>query len=223
MRPALTPENVGIDAPGRVVAGVGVGVRLGNDDERNTFVGVTVIVAGLEGFFIRGKRHRLEDCRALGSFRAGFDVAGSGHVLVESLALQGGGLFDGAIGHGFVLLGAQDVTLARNRAENGRGTAFLLQASRTLRLDRNVARKYDRYGFLLEGVGDVQVKRSVVEENGEDGIRVTRSSGPKIVVSDNEVRGHGAPNFDLRDDDATCADTRWVGNEFVRAFPACVE
>jgi hypothetical protein len=115
------------------------------------------------------------------------------------------------------------VKLIRNGAEGNAGNGFEITSASRLRLDRNGAVQNGGFGFLLTAVSESQVVGSVARVNGRDGIRVTaNSSTERLVVTKSFAKGHPSPNFDLRDDSPTCAGTQWEKNEFVRAFPDCV-
>ncbi len=214
-------ENIDVDRPGTVAGAVGIGVLLGNDDERNTLRNVRVFNPALDGFRIRGKRQRVEDCLAMFHARAGYDIAGERHVIVDSAALQNkpGGA-DAA--DGFHVFGARDLVLSRNEAVQNNAVGFRILTTVDARLDRNVARRNDGDGFFVSNVDDVDLKRNLAEENGGDGI-VVDANVHDVLISDNEARKHAAPRFDLRDQDPACGNTRWQKNELARAFPACVE
>jgi len=44
-----------------------------------------------------------------------------------------------------------------------------------------------------------------------------------VELRDNLVRGHAAPEHDLRDHADDCAGTLWQRNDFGRGFPSCVQ
>jgi hypothetical protein len=199
---------------------VQVGFAMHPTARRHVLEECDVTVAELIGFQVRGAQHRVEQCGVLGGAGVGFLVEGARHRLTENDASAIGSRLDDEPGDGYVVRG-KDHVLVRNEAFANQGVGIRVENAEDIELERNRSTVSADHGFLVITSTDVRLRRNEADENDGDGIHIGAGVA-RIGVSDNVSSRHPAPRHDLRDEDGSCTDTRWLRNDFTRGFPACV-
>lgn len=223
----------------RIEGGV-VGVQIDAGSDRNVLEHVESDDADFAGFVVGGTRNKLDDCaadRATVGFsvdgtkhvmhdndatncrESGYEVRGAGHVFTFNDARNTASADTSATGF---LVRARDVKVIEGVAIGTGGTGYRVEASQRVLLDRVESTLNEDDGIAMSDAVEVEVRRSIVQANGDHGIHARRDVR-KIRVRDNVVSDHLAPDHDLRDDDPSCAGTQWQDNTFLRGAPACVQ